>query len=104
MMVPDACTLPTVQQPARLAEFDALFAEVVRGSRIARTHLRLWLPGRVGLRAQVEDLAARETACCGFFTFTVSEPSAGTLIFDIEVPPGHVDVLDAMAGRVGEMR
>ncbi|MEV6153769.1 hypothetical protein AB0L53_25835 [Nonomuraea sp. NPDC052129] len=28
--VPSECTLPTAEQPLRVAEFDALFAEVVR--------------------------------------------------------------------------
>ncbi|MFD6394998.1 hypothetical protein [Nocardia sp. NPDC060259] len=29
--VPDACTLPTVEQPIRVAEFDRFFAESVHG-------------------------------------------------------------------------
>ncbi|MBB6551859.1 hypothetical protein [Nonomuraea rubra] len=28
---PSACTLPTVEQPLRVAEFDALFAGAVQG-------------------------------------------------------------------------
>jgi hypothetical protein len=29
--VPEACTLPTVEQPLRVAEFDDLFATALRG-------------------------------------------------------------------------
>lgn len=38
----DACTLPTSEQPVRVAEFDALFAET-----LARTEQRGW-PGASG--------------------------------------------------------
>lgn len=33
--VPDACTLPTVEQPLRLNEFDDVFRDAVRVSRIS---------------------------------------------------------------------
>lgn len=90
----------TAQQPLRLAEFDDLFATAVRdGARISQTHLRLTLSGPDGLQAKVEDLAARENECCAFFSFAVTAPDATTVVFDIEVPPEHVDVLDALADR-----
>lgn len=38
--VPQSCTLPTVEQPLRVAEFDALFATAVRSAeRLRRTEL-----------------------------------------------------------------
>jgi hypothetical protein len=37
--VPDACTLPTAEQPLRLAEFDELFATAVRRvDTVSTTH------------------------------------------------------------------
>lgn len=42
--VPAACTLPTPEQPLRVAEFDALFAASSRRvERLTPTHLRLTL-------------------------------------------------------------
>ena len=41
--VPEACTLPTVDQPLRVAEFDELFATAVRpAERVGRTELRIF--------------------------------------------------------------
>ena len=45
-----------------------------------------------------EPLTARESACCTFFTFTITaDPTEVTV--DVEVPPVHVDVLDALQDR-----
>jgi hypothetical protein len=103
--VPDACTLPTAEQPLRLAEFDDLFANAVDNSeRLSRQHLRLTLTGPADLQATVQDLAARENKCCSFFGFTVASDAPGRVVFDIEVPAAHVDVLDAVADRSIRMR
>jgi hypothetical protein len=101
--VPAACTLPTAEQPLRLAEFDALLATAVRGvETLGPTHARMRLTGAAGLEAQVRDLTARETECCSFFTFTITpEPAVDgeAMVLDIEVPPAHADVLAALAQR-----
>ena len=99
--VPEACTLPTAERPARLAEFDELFATAVRRvDPISTTHVRLHLTGPAGLVARVRDLAARESACCSFFTFsTAAHPAADgeAVVLDIEVPAAHADVLASLA-------
>jgi hypothetical protein len=103
VLVPQACTLPTAEQPVRLAEFDDLFANAVRGiETLGRTRSRMRLSGPAGLAARVRDLTARETECCSFFTFTVtSEPAADgeTVVLDIEVPAEYADVLGALTQR-----
>src|SRR5437870_571381 len=103
-VVPDACTLPTVERPLRLGEFDDLFAGAVRQvDSAAPTHARMRLTGPAGLEATVRDLTARETACCSFFAFTVTpEPAEDgeALTLDIEVPPQHADVLATLVARV----
>ncbi|RSM41760.1 hypothetical protein DMB66_55635 [Actinoplanes sp. ATCC 53533] len=100
---PDACTLPTAERPLRLAEFDDLFATAVRRvDPIDATHARLHLTGPAGLAARVRDLAARETECCSFFTFTTTgEPATdGEMVaLDIEVPAVHADVLASLTRR-----
>ena len=97
--VPEACTLPTVEQPMRVAEFDDLFRAALRTvDRPGRTHVVLGLdpaPGRADL---VRALTRRETECCSFFEFTVVEQD-GRLLLEVSVPPTHADVLDAIADR-----
>jgi hypothetical protein len=98
MDVGDACTLPTQELPVRLAEFDALFASVRSAERVAPTRLRLALAAGGEVAARAADLAVRETACCGFFTFTLTVTGGGTNL-EVAVPAGHVAVLDGFAAR-----
>lgn len=94
---PDACTLPTVERPLRLAEFDDLFATALRGQqRLSATALSWDLDPAAETTAR--DLADRESACCSFFAFTF-RPGDGVLWLDVEVTAGYVAVLDALAQR-----
>jgi len=96
----EACTLPTAERPLRLAEFDDLIATAVRDrQRRSPTSLRWRLDPAAGARAR--DLAARESRCCTFFTFTFTAGD-GQLWLDITVPPAHTGVLDALTGRSDE--
>ncbi|MEU6311527.1 hypothetical protein [Streptomyces sp. NPDC047014] len=108
--VPQSCTLPTPEQPLRVAEWDALFSERLTSlSRPHPLHLRLYLAdgegaeGAGGVEARVRDLAGREGACCSFFTFTVT-PGEGLIRLDIAVDPPHAAVLDALAVRTAAAR
>lgn len=94
--VPAACTLPTAEQPLRVAEFDALFATATNTERVAPGELRFALPPDVAGTAAT--LAARETECCSFFTFTLTL-TAGELTLGVSVGEPHVEVLDALAAR-----
>src|SRR5215207_10411955 len=87
--VPAACTLPTADRPLRVAEFGAFFASAGAVSRPAPGWLRVRFP--VSDDAAVQDLVARESACCSFFTFAIAD---GCL--DVRVPPGQVAVLDGL--------
>ena len=98
----DACTMPTVERPMRLAEFDALFASAVRSVERHGDEVRMRLAGEEGLAERVRDLTARETSCCSFFTFTL-EGTDQDLTLDIEVPPAHQEILDALAERAREL-
>ncbi len=95
--MPEACTLPTVEQPIRVAEFDRFFADSVRTMRRSR-------PGRLELvvdpaaEAAARDLASREKGCCSFFAFDFTTDSG--LLMGIEVPDTYIAVLDAFAARV----
>ena len=94
---PDTCTLPQPERPLRAAEFTTLFAASLRSlERIDETHLRLVLVGAEQLRATVADLTARETECCSFFRFTITE-LADRILLDVAVPAAHRTVLDGLA-------
>lgn len=108
-VAPDACTLPTVEQPLRVAEFDALFANHTTGvERVAPTRLVLTLAGPSDLADKVKDLTDRESSCCSFFTFTVSADDgsndAGRMRLEVEVPVSRGEVLDALAERANASR
>ncbi|MEV0110965.1 hypothetical protein AB0H42_32205 [Nocardia sp. NPDC050799] len=96
--VPDSCTLPTVEQPIRVVEFDQLFADAVRSTRRpGPQRLELVLTGDTEPAAR--DLAARESGCCSFFTFDFATTTRDT-VMGVEVPATYVEVLDAFATRV----
>lgn len=102
LLTTDACTMPTAERPLRLAEFDDLFATSVRGVRRRGDGVLMQLTGTEGLLERVRDLAARETACCSFFTFTI-EGTDQDLTLDISVPPDRREILDALAERAQEL-
>jgi len=95
--VPTGCTLPTTQQPLRVAEFDTLFTTALRHlSRPAPHRLQLLLDPKA--EQLTRELVAKETACCSVFAFTLTA-QADVLQVDIEVPDTSASVLDALAAR-----
>ncbi|MEV7915147.1 MULTISPECIES: hypothetical protein [Streptomyces] len=101
--VPPSCTLPTEEQPLRVAEWDALFAERLTAlSRPSVLRLRLDLAGGPGVAERVRELASRESACCSFFTFAVSAATGEDRVhLDVSVDRAHASVLEALAARAG---
>lgn len=97
--VAEACTLPTVERPARSAEWGSLFREVIAAESRGSQSGRLRFPVDAALERRVRDVASRESSCCSFFTFQVSEgvdaAGAETMILDVSVPPSQSAVLDA---------
>ena len=95
--VPEVCTLPSVQRPLRLAEFDNLVAStLLQQHRLSPTHLR-WRLDPTG-ETTARSLTERESSCCSFFTFTITA-DADALRLDVQVSAAHVDVLDTLAQR-----
>jgi hypothetical protein len=95
--VPAECTLPTVEQPVRLAEFDEFFrTSVQRSTRTRTTVLDLVISPES--EASARNLAEREAGCCSFFHFDF-EPTEDGLVMRIGVREDHVDVLDALQAR-----
>ncbi|MGW0181300.1 hypothetical protein [Nocardia sp. NPDC003345] len=95
--VPDACTLPTPEQPIRIAEFDRLFTDSVHDIRRPAPE-RLELVLARDTESVARDLAARESRCCSFFTFDFASTAEGT-VMGVGVPATYSGVLDAFAAR-----
>jgi len=96
---PPSCTLPTAELPVRAAEFGGLFTEAVRGvERVGPGRLRLELRASPKVAGRAAALAAAETECCSFFTFTLTA-TGGRLVLDVTVPPRHTGVLDGLASH-----
>lgn len=90
-----ACTLPSADKPLRVVELEALFARFLTGlARVDPATLDMRFRGEPGLDRSIEDLAARETACCSFFTFTVDRTNG--LSLRVTVPEQYVEVLDGL--------
>ncbi|WP_371786939.1 hypothetical protein [Streptosporangium subroseum] len=97
--VPEACTLTTIEQPLRVAEFDALFAQAVRAvSRPDQGRLRLELTFSPLIAAQAAELTAHESGCCSFFAFTLIIAGGG-LALEVAVPEQRIAVLDTLQAR-----
>ncbi|HLR93264.1 MAG TPA: thioredoxin domain-containing protein [Jiangellaceae bacterium] len=93
----DACTLPTAQQPLRVAEFDDLFVTALRDiDRRAPEWLRLRLSADSGVQESAAELIEQESGCCAFFDFDLAVTDAG-LHLDVRVPLNRVDVLDGLS-------
>jgi hypothetical protein len=95
---PEACSLNPADQPARVAEWDALFATRVRAVTPQKDGVRLeWAPAP-GLASVVADLADREARCCEFFRFNVAI-GAESLTLTVRADPPHTSVVEALAAR-----
>jgi hypothetical protein len=96
----DACTLPTADQPVRVAEFDDLFAERLTATRHpAPTSARFLLAGEQDVATRAQELADRETGCCSFFTFDFTLTGPSSFEIAVTVPEGRADVLAALVER-----
>lgn len=92
----EACTLPTAEQPLRLAEFDDLFSSALRSvRRHDETLLVINLDSSPGVEDRAHDLTSREAHCCDFFSFTVRR-DADQVVVHIRVPSSRATVLDGL--------
>jgi hypothetical protein len=81
----------------RIAEYRRLFADALAGRERTGDGIRFRFAAGPGVDARVRDLAARERACCAFFTFDVTEHD-GEVWWDARVPddPASRQILDEM--------
>ncbi|HZJ04341.1 MAG TPA: hypothetical protein VFD59_02590 [Nocardioidaceae bacterium] len=97
--LPAACTLPSIEQPLRQAEFDDLFAhDVLTVHQTSPREMRLDLRPEPDVAARAARLAAKEAGCCSFFSFDLSI-SDGSVVLVVSIAPGHEPVLAALVAR-----
>lgn len=100
----DTCTLPTPQQPLRVAEFAELFAGSLRtAERVGPTRLLLRLGGDAAVAARARTLVTREAECCTFFRFAVTR-AGDEVHIDVRVPRARTAVLDGLQRQAEETR
>ena len=93
---PESCALPSVERPLREQEFADLFRnELISAALTAAGQADLLL--NRDSRALAEELIARETHCCSFFDFTLTD-EADALRVEVRVPEAYADVLAALVG------
>jgi hypothetical protein len=104
--VGDFCTLPTAARPQRATEFSELFERQIAPPHWIDSHqVEFTLAGVAGvdddLDDQVLDLITRESACCSFFDFLITqEPRQpalpSPLVLQVGVPANRQDLLEAL--------
>lgn len=97
--VPPACTLPTEEQPLRVAEFDDFFSQDAVGLNwLSPNQLRIDVRAEPDAASHAASLAVRESGCCSFFTFELPI-SAGAVGLVVSTVKTHAAVLEALGDR-----
>jgi hypothetical protein len=97
VQVPIACTLNAYAAADRVEEWrSTLRTSVTAATRTAPGRVELRLAEGPAAAGRLVDLARREKACCGFFTFAVEIDARGATMV-IEVPEDAVALLDEFA-------
>ena len=88
--------------PERLREYQRLFSQALIGREKTATGICFRLRAQPGTEAWVRDLAAREKACCPFFTFTITtlgqEVRWDATVIDDDIARAVLDQLHALPG------
>jgi hypothetical protein len=100
---PAACSLPLVDQPARVAEWDVLFTEGVCEVSPVAGGVRFVVDRGAVSPAAVADLVDRESQCCSFFSFRLAIGDQ-TLTLDVTSDAEHRGVVDALSARAVALR
>jgi hypothetical protein len=58
--------------PERLREYQRIFSQALIGRERTAGGIRFRFRAQPGIEAWLRDLAAREKACCAFFTFAIT--------------------------------
>ena len=92
-----ACALTDDDAQARFAEYARLFAAAYAGRERTDTGMRWSLRSEPGVADWARDLAARERACCGFLTISVTE-AGDRVLWEVSADPAAQAVVDWFYG------
>jgi len=105
---PVACDMTAAPDTGteRLREYQRLFSQALAGRERTADGIRFLFQARPGVEAWVRDLAAREKACCAFFTFTIStlgeEVRWDATVIDDDVARAVLDEFYALPDTVAD--
>lgn len=93
LKTPIVCDMTNAQdtEAERLAEYAQLFARALISRTRTRDGVRFRFRADEGIEAWVRNLAAREKACCAFFTFTVTGNEA-EIVWQASVPDNDIAI------------
>ena len=93
--IPVACTLTPAGLAVQAERWERLIARAMTGRVESPDGLRLYFRGEPGDEEELRALAAAETECCPWATWTV-ERDAGTIVLDIRSTAEGVATLHQM--------
>ena len=97
--VPIACTLTVEGAATQLDEWADLGRRALLRSEPTTTGARVWFDA--AYRAQVDDLARRESTCCAFLTIDVEDADDETVSLSIgSQDPDARPVIDALLASI----
>jgi DNA-binding transcriptional MerR regulator len=96
--IPVACTLDAADLAGRLDAWRDLLTEVT-GRELLDGGVRMRFPPNPVLAGRLGELAAREQACCAFFTFALRLDADG-LTFDVTAPEDAAAVVADLFGTL----
>lgn len=96
--IPIVCSLEAEQMPERLQEWEAVSARV-EARRPTPDGVELCLPLDPDLLGAVATVAAKEVACCSFFTFTLTITASAAWLA-VAAPDDAVPIVRELFGPV----
>jgi hypothetical protein len=92
---PVACTLTAAGLATQVKRWERLMARALTGRTETADGVRLSFRPEPGTEDELRALAAAETECCAWATWTV-ERTAGDIVLDVRATAGGVATLHAM--------
>ncbi len=93
------CTLSSQERKQRRSTLRELVISKVLSSQSVPDGFQVEFEDSELLRAQVEEFVSAEKGCCGFLTFTISEPADGLSLL-IQGPPEAANMIEIFRSAI----
>ncbi|MCI0424416.1 MAG: hypothetical protein L0Z47_01015 [Actinobacteria bacterium] len=94
---PIACSLPTRESRDQIGEWQALIDHQKTSERVEHGYAVTYHPDMTSV---VQDLARRETACCGFLDIVTTSTEDGARLVMTSENPDALQVIELLIGPV----